>query len=420
MASHGITAVYQPFSLQERMAPLQMMKEEQDKVSDALATLGEQATEWENYITPGSEAAQKLQSYKDTLNSVAGDLSANGLKAVSRNTLFGLRRQYSNEIAPINKAAKSLADMYDSYRKVAMSDPTFMMGAMPTIDEFISNPQALPVSVSGNALYKEGVAAGQSMPLDGSADPATFIQSIAAKYNLGSLQDPQKAINFIASGVRDALGARQVAMDDYEHQLELKTRASMREFYAKQAASRKADGTTVAGSKPIDWIKAGYDPSRIDPKTNLPVYDENIAARSAKQSRATNGMSYQNPANIVYKSDGSSQVFKTADEADMGAHHVVTMSAQEFVNAENKTINESLKRQVMSHTGSGTLGAAGDSLKISADDIGGYVFRVGYDRKGNVVSVMPVPLKQSKNNTPTSTTPTANVPAVDPDYHVEQ
>ena len=43
MPNYVINAVYQPFSFQERLAPLQMMKEEYDTVGANLSQLGDEA-----------------------------------------------------------------------------------------------------------------------------------------------------------------------------------------------------------------------------------------------------------------------------------------------------------------------------------------------------------------------------------------
>lgn len=162
MPNYAINTVYQPFSFQERMAPLQMMKEEYDNLGLTLSQLGEEANAWGQYIDPESRAGKTIELYNNTLREVADDLTKNGLKAVSRNTLFGLRRMYNNDVSKINKAAQSLASMYDTYRQAGMKDPSLMMGRMPTVDDLLDNPSAQPVAVSGEGLYAHSMQAAKA------------------------------------------------------------------------------------------------------------------------------------------------------------------------------------------------------------------------------------------------------------------
>lgn len=162
MSNYAITARYQPFSFQERIAPLLMLREEYDTVEQGLANMGEEANAWQQYIDPDSRSGQKLAAYNQALSETADNLSREGLKAVSRNTLFGLRRMYNQDISKINKAAQTLSGLYDQYRNMSAKDQTMMMGNMPTVDDLVDNPNAAPTFVSGTQLYAQGNAAAKA------------------------------------------------------------------------------------------------------------------------------------------------------------------------------------------------------------------------------------------------------------------
>lgn len=162
MPNYAITANYQPFSFQERIAPLQMLKQEYDTVAQGLATLGEEANSWQQYIDPNSRSGQKLAAYNQALSTTADSLSKEGLKAVSRNALFNLRRAYNSDIAQINKAAQTLSGIYDQYRNMSAKDQSLMIGSMPTVDDLVDNPAASPVMVSGMQLYAQANQAAKS------------------------------------------------------------------------------------------------------------------------------------------------------------------------------------------------------------------------------------------------------------------
>ncbi len=222
MGRYAITAQFQPFSFQERIAPLKLYKEEYDKVNEGLALLGEEANAYSRYIDPNSESGKALAAYNEQLNQVANDLSANGLKAVSRNTLYNLRRNYNSTIKGINDAAKGLATMQEQYRALAMKDPTLMIGRMPTVDDLLKNPNAVPYTISGASLYEQAATTGASTDFRSPEEVQEAILQVAQANGIDALEDPSKAIAMIQKGINDGYNARRAKLADKQADYALK------------------------------------------------------------------------------------------------------------------------------------------------------------------------------------------------------
>lgn len=156
------SAVFNPFSYQELLAPIQDYQQAYNQMQEGLYAAGEEANQWQQYINADEAAGRTLREYNDTLSRMSSDLSQNGLKAINRNSLLNLRRTYNDKIRPINDAAKTLSGMYDNYRQMLSKDQTLMRGAMPTVSELVENPGATPHMVSGSSLYNQGAQAAKS------------------------------------------------------------------------------------------------------------------------------------------------------------------------------------------------------------------------------------------------------------------
>ena len=266
MPSHGIRTVYQPFSLQERMAPLAMMKEEYDKVNEGLAELGMTANQVAQYIDPNSEAGKTLAQYNQTLDDAAGTLSREGLKGLSRTALYNLKRAYQSQIAPINEGAKNYFTLQAKIKEMQWKDPTIMVNDMPSLDDYIKNPNRLPNLVSGAQLMQEGATAALQLPGvdydsisrylkgDASAIPNIneSVQRIAQSYGVSS----QQAMDYISRGIISGLGERATKLDVARQNAEMEFDYKMRlEKYQQQQQNYRA-GLSATAQKRDDDLKA--------------------------------------------------------------------------------------------------------------------------------------------------------------------
>ena len=271
MPIHGITATYQPFSFQERLSPLQMMKEEYDKINEGIALLGEAANQYYQFLDPA--AKQEVDAYNATLNNVAGSLASEGMKAVSRNTLNDLRRQYNGRIKHIQEAAQTVGTMQAQIREMQMKDPTLIVQSIPTVSEVLNDPTVRPSVVPGSLLQKEGIAAAFQLPgieysdirryLDGdmSAIPGIeqSIDKIAKDYGVTTDQ----ARSYISRGIVSGLGERAAQLEQKREDKELTYE------YGKKMASFEQGLKNAATQKALDadFLAKGW---KVDPtKSNI-------------------------------------------------------------------------------------------------------------------------------------------------------
>lgn len=297
----GVRVTYQPFSLQERMAPLNMMKEEYDTVNEGLSELGINANQVAQYIDPASQAGQTLAQYNKLLDDTASTLSREGLKGVSRTTLQNLRRMYQKQVAPINESAKNYASLQAKIKEMQWKDPTIMVEGMPTLDDYIKNPNALPNLVSGSQLMKEGVNAAYQlegvdydtisryMSGDNSAIPGLdkTVEQIAQSYGISS----QQALNYISRGVLTGLGERATKLDMQRQAADLEYGYKLKALGAQEAKERR-----------IAAIKHGYSMAEIQERNKGKASSSRSGSGSGRS-----GASYLNQVDGVVYAKGTDE-----------------------------------------------------------------------------------------------------------------
>ena len=331
MPIHGITATYQPFSLQERMAPLAMMKEEYDKINEGLAELGMTANQAAQYIDPESEAGRVLAQYNQTLDDAAGTLSREGLKGLSRTALYNLKRAYQSQIAPINESAKNYFTLQGKIKELQWKDPTIMVSDMPSLDDYIKNPNRLPNLVSGAQLMQEGATAALQLPGvdydsisrylkgDASAIPNIneSVQRIAQSYGVSS----QQAMDYISRGVISGLGQRATKLADAEKAAEMEFDYKMRlEKYKVGVKSGRAKRSLDASMLLQGYVPDGKGGYKFDEEA-FKNAQRSAQATTRTRGTRTSGSSSQTketpqnhnrtPGVTVYNSDGT--VYDNAD-----------------------------------------------------------------------------------------------------------
>lgn len=308
MPIHGIRTVYQPFSLQERMAPLNMMKEEYDKIGEGITELEMNTNQVAQYIDPSSQAGQTLAQYNQLLDETATTLSREGLKGVSRTALQNLRRTYLKEVAPINEGAKNYANLQAKIKEMQEKDPTIMVSDMPTLDDYIKNPNALPNLVSGAQLMQEGATAALQLPgvdynaisryMNGDTtaipDLSTAAQSIANRYGVTT----EQAMGYITSGIMNGLGQRATKLYDARQNAEM-------DFEFKK---RLLDEQTKKSAY-LENLRYGHSVSLAEKKASLNGTSSKGSGRS--------GASYINQVNgVVYAKGENERMFSNVKDAD--------------------------------------------------------------------------------------------------------
>lgn len=277
------SAVFNPFDYQQMLAPLAQAQTSYNQMQDSLLASGEEANQYRQLIDNDEWASGVLKGYTTALEDAANRLNKEGLRGTNRGTLMRLRKTYNDTVKPVNDAAKTLAEIQNTYRQAYAKDNTMMRGAMPSIRELVENPSAMPQMVSGVQLYNQGAAASKASSLrqfkdsefgkkrihdyfewiqergyspevvnafmmDASQIPelAAEIANIQQMYNTAGLQDPQQANRFIMQGILD--GIQYEKKTDYKYD---QTGAAMRAAALKSA---KNSGSLIDNSilKPVN------------------------------------------------------------------------------------------------------------------------------------------------------------------------
>lgn len=311
MPIHGITATYQPFSMQERMAPLQMMKEEYDKVNESLAAFSEQADQFYQFLDPDSKAI--VDQYKGTLDKVAGDMSASGLKAVNRNTLNSLRRIYASDILPIQQAAQTAGTMYAQIREMQMKDPTLMVQSVPTVSELRQNPNAAPSLVSGAQLQNEGIKAALQLPgvdyqsisrfLNGDTSAIPDIDAAAQRIADAYGVSTDQAMGYITNGIMSGLGQRATSLYDAQQKADADFANKVRLLNIQ--TGKEAYLTNLRHKNAMEEIQ------------ERGKYKTTSSSSSSRGGSGRGGASYINQINgIVYAKGDSERLLSAGKEAN--------------------------------------------------------------------------------------------------------
>lgn len=372
MPVHGIRTVYQPFSLQERMAPLNMMKEEYDRVNEGLADLEMTANQATQYIDPSSQAGQTLAQYNKQLEDAAGVLSREGLKGLSRTALQNLKRVYQSQVAPINEGAKNYAALQAQIKQMQWKDPTIMVSDMPTLDDYIKNPNSLPNLVSGSQLMKEGATAAlqlqgvdydaisRYMKGDTSAIPnlEQSVQQIAQSYGVSS----QQALDYISRGVISGLGERATKLDMARQNAEM-------EFDYKRRLEEMQNGRYYSGLREqkrqhdLAALQSGY------------VYNKDTKSWEFSQEALDNASkAYQ----ATHKSAGGAAASSQNRGKQGYSTHITIYDENGSISGEYKDINSFNNSQI-----EGTIrGKKGDRKQISLTNLPASVKQAVIDSAG--------------------------------------
>lgn len=330
MPGHGVKVVYQPFSLQERMAPLAMMKEEYDKINEGLAELGLSANQVAQYIDPNSQAGQTLAAYNKILEDTAGTLSKEGLKGVSRTALYNLKRTYQSQIAPINEGAKNYFTLQAKIKEIQWKDPTIMVSGMPTLDEYIKNPNALPNLISGTQLMQEGATAALALPgvtyeqlsryLNGDVsaipDLNKTAQSIANNYGVST----EEGLAYIQRGIMSGLGKRATELDMKQQQIDMQFQKEMAMARYNQGQQNYRQSRQLEASREArdyQMIRSGWIPDatapggwRFDSDTAKAMAEAKAAGKTTSTKGSSSGKGstqymHRTKGTVGYNSDGT-------------------------------------------------------------------------------------------------------------------
>lgn len=249
-------ANFKPFSYDELLSPVLMATKEHREIEDAYGDLESKANVWERLANSpqDKEVYDIYKNYSKDLSNAADSLAKEGLTPTSRRELSKLKARYSSDITPIEDAYNRREQDRTNYKQALMKDPTLMSSSNPNIaslSAYMGGKQPTYHNVSGNDLYKRGAAASKASSLRKYSDTsighalgmqyfkltktqgyspteaALFladannipelkeaINRISNEYNVNALEDKERAIDYIISGIMDGMAYKEE--DDYK------------------------------------------------------------------------------------------------------------------------------------------------------------------------------------------------------------
>lgn len=170
MAANYITigSRFRPFSYEELIAPLVAAEQEHQRqeelyntYSDTLGQIGGQLSrEYDQNVLDNI-----YNPYRSALESAAEELASKGLTSGGRRTLNALRRQFNNELVPVQQGILARAEARKKYDERVAKDPTLITNSNPYyqgVEAYMHGMSPEGIYVSGNELYGRGQALSQA------------------------------------------------------------------------------------------------------------------------------------------------------------------------------------------------------------------------------------------------------------------
>lgn len=155
-------AQYKPISFQEMWAPAQMMREQEDKLSEEYANAEQIAQQGFSGLDPTIDkvALDTQKKFIEQTKMAADELVTKGfIDAGRRRNLLQLKSVYLNQIVPYQQQIALRASRADEARKIQMADRSYKLSKDPmsvSLDEGLRNPNAYNYAgVSGEKVYKD-------------------------------------------------------------------------------------------------------------------------------------------------------------------------------------------------------------------------------------------------------------------------
>lgn len=162
MAFISLNAKYQPLSFEEYIAPYVAHQQAYEKYTQGLEDLATDASKYAQYIPKDSQAYATQQKYLEGLKNASDVLYNEGMNINNNfNTVRALRKQYTDEILPINSAAQrlgALTDLASQYEAKGLR--TFNM---PSIDQLVQDGTLTFKTYSPDKIKQEGMLYGTTL-----------------------------------------------------------------------------------------------------------------------------------------------------------------------------------------------------------------------------------------------------------------
>lgn len=161
MADNRRRAQFTPFSYQELVEPIRYAEAQHQAVENAYGEMAGKAALWENLASSekDTKAYQMYKGYSEQLKGAADTLAKQGINASNRKSLLDMKTAYNQNIIPIEMAFDRKAKAVAVEQDMLAKDPSRIFkgkrASDTSLDNFLSNPNLVFDSLSGNLLTEE-------------------------------------------------------------------------------------------------------------------------------------------------------------------------------------------------------------------------------------------------------------------------
>lgn len=191
MANYSLVvgSKFSPFSYQELLQPALMATQAHQEIENQYAELATKASVWEKLANDArdkdSKAYQTYKQFSNDLNSLADNLSKEGLDSTSRRSALNMLSRYSSDITPIEEAYKRRQELTNSQLELLAKDNTLMFdrdASLLKLDDLIKNPNLTYKSYSGATLAKQVGTAASALAKEIRNNPNQFKSILGGQY----------------------------------------------------------------------------------------------------------------------------------------------------------------------------------------------------------------------------------------------
>ena len=181
MPNYGfqINTSFKPTSFQEYIQPLMMAQQRHDQLEDTLSQYDAKAAEFMRYAnnTTDKEEIAKYTAYANQLQEAANTLATQGIKGVNRGSMWGIKQQYNNSIAPLISAGLNRNAIIKEQRQLKAQDPTMIFDDASTeaLKTFVDNPNYTYTPYSGKMIMAISAQAADRLA---TTDRATLLKHL--------------------------------------------------------------------------------------------------------------------------------------------------------------------------------------------------------------------------------------------------
>lgn len=154
-----VDSVFNPYTYEELIKPLEDYKEEYEKVEKEYSDLAQMTETFKDVVSrdENDESYKIFNRYSTDLNDALDDFS-NGMDMNNRRALLGLKRRYAGEIGAISRAAEAKSKMDTRMNTLEDNDSSVRFKKRFKIDDFLHGNSPQLEHLSGDKLMEETAA----------------------------------------------------------------------------------------------------------------------------------------------------------------------------------------------------------------------------------------------------------------------